>query len=92
MFLPMQEMQEIQVQFLSWDDLEKETATHSSVFAWKIPWTGGLQSMESQSRTRLSDYAHVLEHICTYVCVDIFIPHGYILGVELSHYMVIFSL
>ena len=33
------------------DPLEKEMATHSSIHAWKIPWTeqpGGLQSMESQ--------------------------------------------
>ena len=33
------------------DILEKEMATHSSVLAWKIPWTeepGGLQSMGSQ--------------------------------------------
>ena len=30
------------------DSLEKEMATHSSIFAWEIPWTeepGGLQSM-----------------------------------------------
>ena len=33
------------------DPLEKEMATHSSILAWKIPWTeesGGLQSMGSQ--------------------------------------------
>ena len=33
------------------DPLEKEMATHSSTFAWKIPWMeepGGLQSMGSQ--------------------------------------------
>ena len=33
------------------DPLEKELATHSSILAWRIPWTeeaGGLQSMESQ--------------------------------------------
>ena len=33
------------------DPLEKESATHSSIHAWKIPWTeepGGLQSMGSQ--------------------------------------------
>ena len=33
------------------DPLEKEMATHSSIFAWEIPWTeepGGLQSMGSQ--------------------------------------------
>ena len=34
-------------------------ATNSSVLAWKIPWTeepGGLQSMGSLSRTRVSDF------------------------------------
>ena len=33
------------------DPLEKETATHSSILVWKIPWTeesGRLQSMGSQ--------------------------------------------
>ena len=33
------------------DPLEKGTAAHSGIFAWKIPWTeepGGLQSMGSQ--------------------------------------------
>ena len=43
------EMQETQVQSLGWEDsLEKEMATHSSILAWKIPWTeetGGLQPM-----------------------------------------------
>ena len=41
-------MQEMQVQSLGWEDpLEEEMATHSSILAWKIPWTeefGGLQS------------------------------------------------
>ena len=33
-------MQETQVQSLGWEDLlEKEMATHSSILAWKIPWT-----------------------------------------------------
>ena len=45
------EVQETWVQFLDWEDsLEKEMATHSSILAWKIPWTeepGGLQSMGS---------------------------------------------
>ena len=39
--------------------LEKEMATHSSILAWKIPWTeepGRLQSMGSQSWTLLSDF------------------------------------
>jgi len=33
------------------DPLEKKMATHSSILAWKIPWTkelGGLQSIGSQ--------------------------------------------
>ena len=52
--------QETQVQSLGQEDaLEKEMATHSSILAWKIPWTeepGGLQSMGSQkNRTQISD-------------------------------------
>ena len=36
----MQETQEMQFQSLDWEDpLEKEMATHSSILAWKIPWT-----------------------------------------------------
>ena len=45
-------MQETWVLFLDVEDpLEKEMATHSSILAWKIPWTeepGGLQSMGLQ--------------------------------------------
>ena len=45
-------MQVMQVQFLGWEDpLEKEMATHSSILAWRILWTGEpgrLQSMGSQ--------------------------------------------
>ena len=39
-------MQETWVRFLGWEDpLEKEMAIHTSILAWKIPWTeepGGL--------------------------------------------------
>ena len=49
----------MQVQSLDREDpLEEEVATHSGILAWEIPWTqepGGLQSMGSQSQTRLSD-------------------------------------
>ena len=42
-------MWKIWVQSLDWEDaLEKETATHSNILAWRIPWTeepGELQSM-----------------------------------------------
>ena len=45
-------MQETWVRSLRPEDpLEKEMATHSSILAWRIPWTdepGGLQSMGSQ--------------------------------------------
>ena len=59
-YLPaMQETQEMLVQTLGQEHpVEEEMATHSSIPAWKIPWTeepGELQSMGSQkSRTRLS--------------------------------------
>ena len=45
-------MRETQVRFLGWEDpLEKEMVIHSSILAWKIPWTEEphrLQSMGSQ--------------------------------------------
>ena len=45
-------MRETWVRSLDWDGpLEKGMATHSSILAWRIPWTeepGGLQSMGSQ--------------------------------------------
>ena len=45
-------MQEMQVQSLGREDpLEEEMAAHSSILAWRIPWTeepGGLQSVGSQ--------------------------------------------
>ena len=35
----MQEIQEMQVQSLGWEDpLEEEMTTHSSVLSWTIPW------------------------------------------------------
>ena len=46
------EMQEAWVQSLGWEDpLEKGMATHSSILAWRVPWTeetGRLQSVELQ--------------------------------------------
>ena len=51
-------MQETWVQSLCQEDpLEKGMATHSSILAWRIPWTeepGRIQSMGSQRQTRLS--------------------------------------
>ena len=60
--LPMKETQELQVRLLGQEDpLEKEMATHSSIFAWEILGTeepGRLQSVESQ-RVR-HHWAHTL--------------------------------
>ena len=57
----------------------KEMATHSSIPAWKIPWTeepGGLQSMESQrvrhdwatecAHARTHTHTHTRTHICSH--------------------------
>ena len=45
-------MQETRVQSLGWEDSSEEgMATHSSILAWRIPWTegpGGLESIGSQ--------------------------------------------
>ena len=52
-------VQETWVQSLGQEaPLEEEVATHSSILAWKIPWSeepGELQSIESQKVTQLSD-------------------------------------
>ena len=55
-------MQEIWVQSLGWEDpLEKGKATHSSVLAWRIPWTTVHGVAESDMTELLSlslSYAH----------------------------------
>ena len=51
-------VQETWVRSLSQEDPWRREATQSSILAWRIPWTeepGGLQSMELQSQTPLSD-------------------------------------
>ena len=64
----MQEIQEMQVQSLGWEDtLDEGIATHSSILDWRIPWTeepGGLQSKASQRVGQdWSDWAHM--HVCS---------------------------
>ena len=45
---------------LGWEDpLEKGKATHSSILAWRIPWTA---LVVAKSRTRLSDFNFHLGH------------------------------
>ena len=64
----MQEMLETRVQSLSQEDLQENAmATHSSILAWKIPWTeepGRLQSMQGSQRVR-HDWAHTHTHTHT---------------------------
>ena len=66
----MKEMQETQVQSLGREDpLEKEMATHSSIVAWRIPWTeepGGLQFMRSQRVGHDGAHMHTQTHTHTY--------------------------
>ena len=61
----MQETQETWVQSLGQEDaLEKETSTHSSILAWKIPWTeepGGPQSTGLQTVGR--DTVHAFRYL-----------------------------
>ena len=61
-------MQEAQAPSLGQEDaLEEEMAAHSSVLAWKRPWTGepsGLQSMGSQR------IGHDLAHMCACAHTD----------------------
>ena len=70
-------MQETRVRFLGWEvPLEKGIAIHSSILAWRIPWTekpGGLQSVgskESDTTERLT-HTHRVIHVTLhlYSCV-----------------------
>ena len=59
---PMQETQEAWVQSLGGEDLlEEGTASHSSILAWRMPWTGVwwvTVHKVAESQTRLSSHAH----------------------------------
>ena len=72
-------MQEMQVQSLDQEDpLEKKTATHSSILAWRIPSTensGRLQSMGSQrvGHALATKHTHTHTHTHTHVLATL---HG----------------
>ena len=54
------------------DPLEEEMATHSSIVAWKIPWTeepGGLQSMGSQSVRPDRGHTQNLQCCVSFKCI-----------------------
>ena len=57
-------MQETRVQSLGWEDsLEKEMATHSSILAWKTPWTEEPGRLYSPWGHKESDVTERLTHI-----------------------------
>ena len=82
-------MQETQVQPLGQEaPLEKEMATHSSILAWRIPWTeepGGLQFMASQrvgqdraadTNTHTHKHTHCGFHFVEFACIpSLFFSH-----------------
>ena len=56
--------------------LEKEMATHSSILAWRIPWTeepGNIQSMGSQEL----DMTEATEHACIHRGFSLCLPGIY---------------
>ena len=68
----MKEMQETWVLSLNWEDpLEEEMATHSSILAWRIPWTeepDRVQSVESYSQMWFNTYIIIDNHLGTGDC------------------------
>ena len=55
----MQELQEMWVRSLSWEDpLEKEMAPHSSILAWRIPWTEEPGSAWGRKESDTTEYKH----------------------------------
>ena len=77
----MQEKLGTQVPSLGQEDpLEEKMATHSSILAWRMPWTeepGGPQFMVSQNQARLRVCTHIsgvglLDQICC--CMHVYLP------------------
>ena len=71
-------MQETWIQSLGQEDpLEKEMATHSSILAWRIPWTEDLVGYTPWGRKELDMtevYSQVIQMcVCVCVCVCIYI-------------------
>ena len=79
-------MQETQVQSLGWKDpLEKAMATHSSILAWRIPWTeeaSRLQSMGSQGVGN-----NEVTNTCTFT-LFLLIPKSFLMVGEYSFHLI----
>ena len=66
----MQEMQEMWVQSLGWEDsLEKEMATHSSILAWEIPWPEEPDGLQSLGHKESDTTEHVGEWVGRYIYI-----------------------
>ena len=62
----------MQVRSLNGDDaLEEEIATHSSILAWRTPWTEELGHGVAKSQTRLSTHPHTFIYICLFFLVTL---------------------
>ena len=49
----------MQVRSLGWEDaLEKGMATHSSIFAWKIPWTEESGQLQRVGHVSVTEHTH----------------------------------
>ena len=58
-------MQETLVRSLSWEDLlEEGMATHSSILAWRIPWTEGPGGLPSRGLQELDTTEQLNHHHC----------------------------
>ena len=61
-------MRETWVRSLGWEDpLEKEMATHSSILAWRIPWTEELCGVQSMGSQRIGHEAAKISKLCVYL-------------------------
>ena len=71
-------MRETRVRSLGWEDLlEKETATHSSTLAWRIPRLqepGRLQSMGYKESDTTSDFTHFTSTLVTTIVSGRILP------------------
>ena len=66
---PVQETQDTQVQSLGQEDpLEKGMVTHSSILAWKIPWTEESSGLQSRQYKELDMTECIHAHTNTYYC------------------------
>ena len=81
-------MQETWVWFLGLEDrLEKEMATHSSILAWKIPWTEEPDRLQSMGSQRVKNWPilccffsqEMLSYVCIYVEIYIYMDVIYMI-------------